>query len=126
MFLRKLILVVLVVLIAAEAFAATGFKPTMKGWREHQKATAEMIKGTAPLDDAAVRAMLTDYIAGAEKLESGLTGSSAEAKDMRQRFSAFRAEAIAAQGAVSNQAALKSHVAKLFNDCKSCHDLYDN
>lgn len=126
MFLKKLILVALVVLIAAEAFAASAFKSTMKGWREHQKASAEMIKGTAPLDDAAIRAMLVDYIAGAEKLESGLTGSSAEAKDMRQRFAAFRAEAKAAEGAIGNDAAVKSHITRLFSDCKSCHDLYNN
>jgi cytochrome c556 len=113
----------LVVLIAAEAFAASAFKSTMKGWREHQKVTAEMISGAKPLDGAA---MLADYIAGAEKLESGLTGSSTEAKDLRQRFAAFRAEAKAAEGAIGNEAAVKSHVHKLFTDCKSCHDLYNN
>lgn len=126
MFLKKLILVALVVLIAAEAFAASAFKSTMKGWREHQKATTEMISGAKPLDGAAIRAMLADYIAGAEKLESGLTGSSTEAKDLRQRFAAFRAEAKAAEGAIGNEAAVKSHVHKLFTDCKSCHDLYNN
>lgn len=126
MFLKKFILAVLIVLIAAEAFAASAFKSTMKGWREHQKATAEMIRGAAPIDTAAIDAMLSDYIAGAEKLESGLTGSNAEAKDMRQRFSAFRAEAAAAQATIGNETALKSHVAKLFNTCKSCHDLYNN
>lgn len=123
---KKIILFAMIVLIAAEAFAASAFKSTMKGWREHQKATAEMISGKAPLNDAAIRAMLTDYIAGSEKLESGLTGQNAEATDMRRRFAAFRAEATAAQAAIGDAAAVKSHVTKVFNDCKSCHDLYNN
>ncbi len=126
MSLKKIILVLLIVLIAAEAFAASAFKSTMKGWRDHQKATVEMIRGTTQFDDVAIRTMLSDYIAGSEKLETGLTGNSAEATDMRRRFSAFRAEATAAQGAIGNDAALKSHITRIFNDCKSCHDLYNN
>jgi cytochrome c556 len=70
--------------------------------------------------------MLVDYVEGAKSLEARMTGSSAEAKDMKLRFAALQATASAALAQIGNAGAVRAETKKVFGQCASCHDVYSN
>lgn len=108
----------------AAVMAASGLKAVMHDWRTHTKTVDSMLSGRAAFDQAAVRDALAAFSADAARIEAGINGNTAEAKDIRRRFVAFRTQAQAALSDVQRPAVLKADVLELKASCQSCHEQY--
>ena len=118
-------LAVAAVLVATPVVAAPALRSVMRNWRDDARTMHDMATGRTGFDAAAVRTALQGYVADSKRVESEITGHSAEANDVRRRFAAFEADARTALENVSDRSALSASVTKLLSHCRSCHDIYN-
>jgi cytochrome c556 len=126
MMMRKLAAAGAVLLLSgAWTFAAgASLKSIMKSWKADAGATAEMLKGSIPYDEAAARNTLQAFIADSQAIGARLTGATPANKDIKVRFEKFNADAAAAMNLVTANDRFKTSCGRLMSECKSCHDQY--
>ncbi len=106
------------------AEANSALRGIMKTWKRDDRATVSMINGRATFDEATIKATFVAYIADTERIVNGLNGQSGDARDIRNRFVAFRANAQSALQHIGERGALQVDYKRLASDCAACHDLY--
>jgi cytochrome c556 len=126
MMMRKLAAAGVVLLLSGAWTVAAGasLKSVMKLWKVDANATAEMLNGSVPYDEAAARNALQAFIADSQAIDARLTGATPANKDIKLRFEKFNADATAAMSLTSANDRFKTSFGRLMNDCKSCHDQY--
>jgi cytochrome c556 len=98
----------------------------MHSWRHNQHAVDAMLAGRTPYDQAALRAAMTLYIADASGLASHIGTGTADARDLKQRFTNFAAAGQQARGDISQPASFQADVSQIKSQCDSCHAIYNN
>lgn len=117
-------LVVVVVGIPALGLAASGLSGTMHQWRRAARAMDNALSTTAP-DTGKIRQALQGYAADGNRISVQFTGQGSSARDLKQRFAAFSADAQKALADLGRPPALKADISKIGSDCQSCHDTYN-
>ena len=85
-----------------------------------------MLTGAAPYDEAELRRILGVFVADARDVEAGMTGKSAQALDIKSRFSQFEADAAATLQSLGAKDRARSQFMRMRGDCRSCHDIFAN
>ncbi len=67
----------------------------MRDWKAEVARAEPMLTGAAPYDEAELRRILGSLVADSQDVEAGMTGASAQALDIKSRFSQFEADAAA-------------------------------
>ena len=106
------------------ADASSAFRGVMRTWKRQLRTSSPIVSGRAAFDEATIRETLTAYIADSARLSSAITGQSADARDIRQRFVQFGADAQRALENLGQQKALRAAFTRIGDDCESCHDQY--
>ena len=104
--------------------ASSAFRGIMRSWKRDLRATTPMLSGHTAFDETTVRETLNAYIADSVRLSASITGQSADAKDLRQRFATFGADSQTALKNMNQSTALKAAFSRIGDDCQSCHDQY--
>jgi cytochrome c556 len=108
------------------AVAAPRLKPLMRGWKADVARAEPMLTGAAPYDEAELRRILGSLIADSQGVEAGMTGGSAQALDIKSRFSQFEADAAETLQSLGAKDRAKAHFIRMRSDCRSCHDVFAN
>jgi hypothetical protein len=119
---RLLAFLLVSIALVGGADAASRFKATMKSWKV-EAASAEQLLGGGKLDDAEWRRIFSGYASDSRDLAAALGTTTAERRDMSERFQKF-AEAADTLAAAGPDA--RPRLARLRGACKACHDLYAN
>jgi cytochrome c556 len=119
-------LAVAAVLASTAAVGALRLKPIMHDWKAKVASVEPMVMGGAPYDEAEVRRTLAALIGDTRDIEAGITGKSAQAAEIKSRFSQFEADASATLQALNAQDHAKTHFQRMRGDCRSCHDAFAN
>jgi len=121
------------ILLAALAFAAAAsaaasplLKPIMRDWKAQAKQAELMLTGAVPYDEAELRQILTGLVGDARDVQAGISGASAQALDLKGRFSQFEADAAATLQAAAARDSARAHFQRVAGDCRSCHDAFNN
>ena len=120
------------ILLAALAFAATSaaasprLKPIMRDWKAQAKQAELMLTGAVPYDEAELRQILTGLVGDARDVQAGISGASAQALDLKGRFSQFAADVAATLQAAAARDSARAHFQRVAGDCRSCHDAFNN
>jgi cytochrome c556 len=108
------------------AVAATQLKPLMRGWKADVARAQPMLTGAAPYDEAELRRILAALVADSQDVQARITGTSAQALEIKSRFSQFEADAAATLQALGAEDRVKSRFMRMRGDCRSCHDAFAN
>jgi cytochrome c556 len=108
------------------AIAAPRLKPLMRGWKAEVARAEPMLTGAAPYDEAELRRILASLVADSRGIEAGITGKSAQALDIKSRFSQFEADAADALQSLGGRDRAKNRFMRMRGDCRSCHDAFAN
>ena len=111
---------------AASAAASPRLKPIMRDWKAQAKQAELMLTGAVPYDEAELRQILTGLVGDARDVQAGISGASAQALDLKGRFSQFEADAAATLQATSARDSARAHFQRVAGDCRSCHDAFNN
>ncbi len=120
------VLVVIGLCAATTAVAAPRLKPLMKNWKAEVARAEPMLSGAAPYDEAELRRILGSLVADSQDVEAGMTGASAQARDIKSRFSQFEADVAATLQSLGAKDRAKSHFMQARGDCRSCHEAFAN
>jgi len=104
--------------------ASISLRGMMHDWRRQTRTAGDMLRGRAAFDAGAIRAMLTRFADDAGQIAGAINGKTSDARDIKQRFLAFQADARNAINSGSEPRALQSGFTKVMSNCRSCHDLY--
>ena len=122
-----------VLLLAAVAFAAVAnaaaaprLKPIMRDWKAQANQAELMLTGAVPYDEAELRRILAGMVGDARDLEAGISGSSAQALAVKDRFSQFEADAAATLQSAAARDGARARFQRVAGDCRSCHDALKN
>jgi cytochrome c556 len=96
----------------------------MRVWKAEVARAEPMLTGAAPYDEAELRRILGSLIADAQGVEAGMTSGSAQALEIKSRFSQFEADAAATLQSLGAKDRAKNHFARMRGDCWSCHDVF--
>lgn len=118
-------LAALIVAIPIGVTAATSLRGTMHAWKGGARATHNVLSGQAAFDERANRNALQAYIDDAGRIQAQVNNQTAAARDFKQRFVAFRADAQAALDNLGCPPALKVDSSRIMSDCQSCHDSFN-
>jgi cytochrome c556 len=121
-----LLLVIGAFTLVASAEAAPRLKPIMREWKTQANQAEQMLSGAQPYDQAAVRQILTAMVSDSRDIEAGITGTSANARSVKDRFSQFEADAATALQAASARDSARARFQRVAADCRSCHDALKN
>ena len=110
----------------AGAVAAPRLKPIMRDWKAQANQADLMLSGSTPYDQAELRQILTGMVSDARDIEAGITGSSARALAVKDRFSQFEADAAATLQSAAVRDGARTRFQRLASDCRSCHDALKN
>ena len=110
----------------ASAAAAPRLKPIMRDWKAQANLAERMLSGAVPYDEAELRRILTGMVGDARDVEAGVSGSSAQALDVKSRFSKFEADAAATLQSVAARVGARARFQRVAGDCRSCHDALRN
>ncbi|MGD0639288.1 MAG: cytochrome c [Roseiarcus sp.] len=108
------------------AVAATRLKPLMRGWKADVARAEPMLTGAAPYDEAELRRILAVLVTDSQDIAAGITGKSAQALEIKSRFSQFEADAAATLQSVGAKDRVKNPFMRMRGDCRSCHDAFAN
>ena len=111
---------------ASAAAAAPRLRPIMRDWKAQAGRAELMLTGAVPYDEAEVRRILTALVGDARDVEAGIAGSSAQALDVKDRFSQFEADAAATLQAAGTPGGARARFQRVAADCRSCHDALHN
>ena len=98
----------------------------MSDWKAQANRAQSMLSGAVPYDQAELRQILTAMVGDARDVEAGINGSSAQARDVKDRFSQFEADAAATLQSAAARDGAKARFQRVVNDCRSCHDALKN
>jgi len=112
--------------VVASAAAAPRLRPIMRDWKVRANQAEQLLSGAVPYDEAQLREILTGMVSDARDVEAGITGSSAQALAVKDRFSQFEADAAATLQAVPSRNAVHARFQLVAGDCRSCHDALRN
>ena len=123
-----------VLLLAAGAFAivtgaaaaAPRLKPIMRDWKAQANQAQLMLNGAVPYDEAQLRQILTGMVSDARDVEAGISGASAGALAVKDRFSQFEADASATLQTAAARDSARARFQRVAGDCRSCHDALRN
>ncbi len=65
-------------------------------------------------------------VADARNVEAGISGASAQALDVKNRFSRFEADAAATLQSAAARDGARARFQRVAGDCRSCHDALRN
>lgn len=108
------------------AVAAISLSPIMRSWNRTTHHIDDMLSGSAPYDQAALRQAVQVYITDGTMVASRIPADSAQARDFAGRFQAIAADSQTALHAVGDPALFRSRFARITDDCRSCHAIYNN
>ena len=111
---------------AASAAASPRLKPMMRDWKAQANRAELMLTGAVPYDEAELRQILAGMVGDARDVQAGVTGASAQALDLKGRFSQFEADAAATLQAAAARDSARAHFQRVAGDCRSCHDAFNN
>jgi len=112
--------------IVASAAAAPRLKPIMRDWKAQANQAQLMLSGAVPYDEAQLRQILTGMVGDARDVRAGITSASAQALDVKDRFSQFEADAAATLQTAAARDSARARFQRLVGDCRSCHDALRN
>jgi cytochrome c556 len=119
--------IVALLLMSALAWGAgQSLKSTMRGWKVATQVASAMVNGGVPFDAAKVRGEMETFAADSQALNERLSATTAEGKDIRQRFAVFNVDSVAALAVLGNRDQFRISYAKVIGECKSCHNQYAN
>jgi len=98
----------------------------MRKWKAEITRVEPMLAGKEPYDEAELRGLLGALVADAREIQSGIAGRSAQALEIKSRFSQFEADASGALAALGARDAARSQFAHLRRECGACHDIFAN
>ena len=110
----------------APAVAAPRLKPIMHDWKAKVASAEPMLTGAAPYDEEGLRRILAVLVSDSQDIEAGITGKSAQALDIKRRFSQFEADAAATLQSLGAKDQAKTHFLRMRGDCRACHDVFAN
>ena len=110
----------------ASAAAAPRLKPIMRDWKALASQAERMLTGAVSYDEAELRQILARMVGDARDFEAGVSGASAQALDVKNRFSQFEADAAATLQAAAARDGARARFQRLAGDCRSCHDALKN
>jgi cytochrome c556 len=70
--------------------------------------------------------ILQTFIADSQDLGARASGASAQAQDIKARFTSFESKAKAALDTVEAEDQVRKRFAQIRGECRSCHDVYAN
>ena len=111
---------------AAAAAAAPRLKPIMRDWKAQANQAQLMLNGAVPYDEAQLRQILTGMVSDARDVEAGISGASAGALAVKDRFSQFEADASATLQTAAARDSARARFQRVAGDCRSCHDALRN
>ena len=85
-----------------------------------------MLIGSGSFDATEAARILRGLAADSQTLAARMTGTSAQARDVRARFEKFSRDVQSAIEAVASRDGMKTRYSQLRADCRSCHDVYAN
>jgi cytochrome c556 len=112
--------------VAASAAAAPRLKPIMRDWKVQANQAQSMLGGAVPYDEAQLRQILAGMVGDARDIEAGISGTSARALDVKDRFSQFEADATATIQLAAARDSARAKFQRVVSDCRSCHDALGN
>ena len=112
--------------IVASAAAAPRLKPIMRDWKAQANQAQLMLSGAVPYDEAQLRQILTGMVGDARDVRAGITSASAQALDVKDRFSQFEADAAATLQTAAARDSARARFQRVVGDCRSCHDALRN
>lgn len=121
-----LLLAIGAITLVATSDAAPRLKPIMRDWKTQANQAEQMLSGAASYDQAALRQILTGMVNDARDIEAGITGSSANARSVKDRFSQFETDASATLQAAAARDSARARFQRVAADCRSCHDALRN
>jgi cytochrome c556 len=98
----------------------------MDDWKAKAASAEPMLTGVAPYDEAALRRILAALVRDSQDIEAGITSKSAQALDIKSRFSQFEADAAATLQSLGAKDHGESLFLRMRGDCRSCHDAFAN
>lgn len=104
--------------------AASGLRGIMHDWRADARTTRDVLSGRGAFDEASIRNVLQGYAMDAGGIAAQVTGTTPGARDFKQRFLTFQADAQRALGNLAQRPALQADFSRLMSDCQSCHDAF--
>ncbi|HZS81399.1 MAG TPA: hypothetical protein VFA50_00905 [Stellaceae bacterium] len=122
--LASVCLCVVLVSVPLMTAAAPAIRGIMHGWRADARRVHEILSDRVPFDDRVIRTTLQTYISDAGAIEAQIAGKTAAARDFKQRFMTFAANARTALADLGQAPALKKDFARLMSDCQACHDAF--
>ena len=111
---------------ASTTVAAPRLKPIMDDWKAKAASAEPMLTGAAPYDEAELRRILAALVRDSQDIEAGITSKSAQALDIKSRFSQFEADAAATLQSLGAKDHGESLFLRMRGDCRSCHDAFAN
>ena len=112
--------------VVANAAAAPRLKPIMRDWKAQANQAQQMLSGAVPYDEAQLRQILTAMVGDARDVQAGITSASAQALDVKDRFSQFEADAAATLQTAAARDSARARFQRVVGDCRSCHDALRN
>ena len=111
---------------AGSAWASLSLKSTMRSWKADAATIDRMLIGSGAVDAAEASRILQGLSDDAQSIANRVTGTSAQARDVKVRFEKFAGDARSALAGAASRDKLKATYAQLRADCRSCHDVYAN
>ena len=108
------------------SFGAPALRGVMHQWRTEQRSVQAMLSAPSSSNDQKLRSALAAYANDAGRIGAAVNARTAAARDIKRRFLAFQVDAQTALGHAGQKPALKTDVARLMADCRSCHHIYNN
>ena len=112
--------------VVASAAAAPRLKPIMRDWKAQANQAQLMLSGAVPYDEAQLRQILTGMVGDARDVQAGISSASAQALDVKDRFSQFEADAAATLQTAAARDSARARFQRVVGDCRSCHDALRN
>ncbi len=110
----------------APAVAAPRLKPIMHDWKTKVASAEPMLTGAAPYDEVELRRILTVLVSNSRDIQAGIASKSAQALDIKSRFSQFEADAAATLQSLGAKDQAKTQFLRMRGDCRACHDAFAN
>jgi cytochrome c556 len=123
---RALALGAIVATTPIAAAPIANLRGTMRTWQIDARFAHDMLIGRTTFDPSAISKALQTYIDDAQRIGQQLNERTADARDFKQRFVAFRADAQAALADLGQRSRLAADVSRVFSDCQSCHHEFNN
>lgn len=124
LFLGGGLIVVSLTVTSLSADAASVLRGIMHSWDRNTRAATPMMNGHTAFNEITVRDTLNAYIVDSARLATSVSGQSADARDIRQRFVTFGTDAQNALQNLGQPNALRAAFSRIGDDCQSCHDQY--